>query len=272
MTPTPYSGRTALVTGASAGLGELYARRLAARGADLILVARREERLAALADELRAGGRTVQVIAADLSRPEAPGQVMARAEAPVDLLINNAGFGLPGTYASTSWEKQRDFLQLMLTTCAELAHAANLSMHERGWGRIVNVASLAGIVPGSAGHTLYGAVKAFLISFSQSLSAEGERHGVRAQACCPGFTYTEFHDVNGTREEASTMPRWMWMQADEVVEGSLAALEDGPVVYVPGRVNRAVARTARVVGPERAAALLGKQSRKFRRTEGDGGG
>jgi short-subunit dehydrogenase len=265
-----YEGRTALVTGASAGLGAAYARGLSARGADLILTARREDRLNALAEELRGAGRRVQVIPADLSRPEAPAELMAAAERPVDILVNNAGFGLPGTYAGTPWEAQRDFIQLMLTSCAELAHHANASMHERRWGRIVNVASLAGIVPGSAGHTLYGAAKAFLISFSQSLAAEGEAAGVRAQACCPGFTYTEFHDVNGTREEAKSLPRALWMEADAVAEGSLRALEGGPVTYVPGGVNKAIARAARVIGPEAAGALFAKQSRKFRRTDGSG--
>ena len=262
-----YEGRTALVTGASAGLGAAYARQLAARGADLVLTARREDRLAALADELRAGGRWVQVVPADLSRPEAPAALMATLERPVDLLVNNAGFGLPGTYDATSWTQQRDFIQLMLTACAELAHRSLPGMRERGWGRIVNVASLAGIVPGSAGHTLYGATKAFLISFSQSLAAEGEGAGVRAQACCPGFTYTEFHDVNGTREQAREMPEALWMQADAVVRGSLDALEDGPVVYVPGRLNKTIARAARVIGPEAASRLFAKQSKKFRKVD-----
>ena len=262
-----YEGRTALVTGASAGLGAEYARQLAGLGADLVLTARREDRLAALAEELRAGGGTVQVVPADLSRPAAPAALMAAAEAPIDILVNNAGFGLPGTYDAATWDQQRDFIQLMATACAELAHRALPGMYERGWGRVVNVASLAGIVPGSAGHTLYGATKAFLISFSQSLAAEGAGRGVRAQACCPGFTYTEFHDVNGTRGEAETMPKWLWMQADEVVGGSLRALEDGPAVYVPGRVNKSLARLARVLGPTAAARLMDERSRKFRRTE-----
>ena len=260
-----YEGRTALVTGASAGLGAEYARQLAALGADLILTARREDRLAALADELRGRGRWAQVIAADLSKPEAPEALIASAERPVDILVNNAGFGLPGTYARTTWEEQRDFIQLMLTACAELAHRTLPGMQERGWGRIVNVASLAGIAPGSAGHTLYGATKAFLISFSQSLHAEGAPHGVRTQACCPGFTYTEFHDVNGTREQTREMPKALWMDADLVVSESLEKLEDGPVVMVPGAVNKTLARTIRVLGPERAGKLFAKQAAKFRK-------
>ena len=272
MNASRYAGRTALVTGASAGLGAEYARQLAAAGADLVLVARREERLAALAEELRGQGRRAQVIAADLSRPEAPGEVVSKMERHADILVNNAGFGLPGTYVNTSWEEQRDFIQLMVTACAHLAHAVLPGMHERGFGRIVNVASLAGIVPGSAGHTLYGASKAFLISMSQSLDAEARSVGVdvRAQACCPGFTVTEFHDVNGTREGMSKMPDYVWMQADAVVGGSLRALEGGPVTYVPGRVNKTVARAARLVGPEVAQRIFGKQSSMYRKTEGSG--
>ncbi|WP_081871425.1 SDR family NAD(P)-dependent oxidoreductase [Parvularcula oceani] len=263
-----YAGRTALVTGASAGLGAAYARGLAQRGADLVLVARRRDRLQALAGEIEGLGRRARVVTADLSKPEAPAAILEEIGAAPDILINNAGFGLPGTYANTSWPEQRDFLQLMVTACAELAHHANMAMHERGWGRIVNVASLAGIVPGSAGHTLYGASKAFLISFSQSLAAEGESAGVRAQACCPGFTYTEFHDVNGTRERMKGVSERMWMEAGAVTEGSLDALEDGPVVYVPGRVNQAIARSSRLMGPELAAKVMNKQSKAYRRTEG----
>ena len=270
---TSFEGRNALVTGASAGLGESYARALAGRGADLVLVARRQDRLEALAESLRAEGRRAQVIAADLSDPSAPDKVVSALERPIDVLVNNAGFGLPGTYANTSWEEQRDFIQLMVTACAHLAHAVLPGMHARNYGRIVNVASLAGIVPGSAGHTLYGASKAFLISFSQSLDAEGRAAGVdvRAQACCPGFTYTEFHDVNGTRERMGTMPDALWMQADEVVRGSLGALDGGPVTFVPGRVNKTIARAVRLAGPEVAGRLFAKQSAKYRRTEPSNG-
>ena len=246
-----------------------YARQLAARGADLILTARREDRLAALADALRARGRWVQTLPADLAAPDAPGALIAAAERPVDILVNNAGFGLPGTYDQTRWDQQRDFIQLMVTACAHLAHAALPGMRERGRGRIVNVASLAGLMPGSAGHTLYGASKAFLIGFSQSLAAEGGDRGVRAQACCPGFTLTEFHDVNGTRAQAREMPGFLWMEAEDVARGSLDALEDGPVVFVPGAVNRSLARTARLLGPAGAAKLMRRQMRKFRRVDAD---
>ncbi|MBB4658068.1 SDR family NAD(P)-dependent oxidoreductase [Parvularcula dongshanensis] len=262
-----YEGRTALVTGASSGLGAAYARGLAARGADLVLVARRQERLDALAEALRARGGKAEVVTADLAQPDAAKGVMATLDAPPDILVNNAGFGLPGAYAATPWEAQRDFIQLMVTAYAQLAHIANASMHERGWGRIVNVASVAGLVPGSAGHTLYGASKAFLVGFSQSLAAEGAAAGVRAQACCPGFTHTEFHDANGTRERMNALPGWMWMEAADVVEGSLDALEDGPVVYVPGGVNKALARFSRLIPRAAAERLMNRQSATFRRTD-----
>lgn len=262
-----YAGKTALVTGASAGLGAEYARQLAGLGADLILTARREDRLAALADALRAKGRSVQIIPADLAARGAPASLMRQVSRPIDILVNNAGFGLPGTYAQTTWADQDAFLRLMLTAPSELAHHAMTGMQSRGWGRIVNVASLAGIAPGSAGHTLYGATKAFLISFSQSLDAEGKAHGVRAQACCPGFTYTEFHDVNGTREQTKEMPDALWMQADAVVTESLGKLEGGPVVMVPGKVNKTLARTIRMLGPDAAGRLFEKQARKFRKVD-----
>lgn len=266
-----YRGRWALVTGASAGIGAAFARRLAETGANLILTARRADRLEALAGEMKAAhGVDTRVIAADFARPEAPADLfdeIAREGLPVDILISNAGYGLPGYYLSNDWSAHRDFLEVMVTSYAHLARLALPGMHERGYGRIVQVASLAGLLPGSAGHTLYGASKAFLVSFSQSLAGECEGAGIKVSALCPGFTYSEFHDVNATRGLVSKLPKYMFMQAEPVVAGALRAVEAGHVVYVPGAWNKYLAWVSKALPRPWSAAMMKRQSAKFRRSE-----
>lgn len=261
-------GKRALVTGASAGIGAAFARALAARGADLVLTARRGDRLKALAAELAsANGVGARVIEADLADPEERAAIIAEA-GPIDILINNAGYGLPGHFEESPWREHRDFIEVMTTAYVELAHALLPGMQARKFGRIVNVASVAGLVPGSAGHTLYGASKAFLVSFSQSLAAENEAKGVNVSALCPGFTYSEFHDANGTRSLVSALPRYMFMSAEAVVAGALAAVERGHVVYVPGRWNKFVVWLAKALPRPWAAAMVKSQSRRFRKARG----
>jgi short-subunit dehydrogenase len=183
----------------------------------------------------------------------------------VDVLINNAGYGLPGSYARTTWAEQSAFLQLMLTSVCELSHKALPGMLERRYGRIVNVASLAGLIPGAAGHTLYGATKSFLIKFSQSLHLETRGTGVEACAVCPGFTWSEFHDVNGTRDRVSKgTPRWAWQAAEAVVEEGWAATEAGRAVVVTGGANKAVAALAKLLPDQTALALMARGSGRIR--------
>ncbi len=193
--------RWALVTGASAGIGAAFARELASRGISLVLTARREDRLRQLADDLAAKhGIRTECIAADLADPAAPEalckEIAARGIA-IDWLINNAGYGVPGSYLSQPWARHADFVQVLMTAPCHLAYLLLPGMQQRGYGRIANIASLAGHVPGSAGHTMYAASKAFLIKFSQSLALENRTRGVNVCAVCPGFTYSEFHDVTG---------------------------------------------------------------------------
>ena len=263
----------ALVTGASAGIGAEFARQLAAAGYDLVLTARRRERLDELAAELSAQyGAECQVIPADLALAEAPAQIRAAVEATdrsIDLLVNNAGFAIAGHYHATSWDDQARFIQVMVTAVAELSHQMLPAMRLRHHGAIINVASLAGIVPGSAGHTLYAASKAFLIKFSESLAMENADRGIRIQALCPGFTYSEFHDVVGTRDIFSQLPRSMWMQAEEVVSFSLRELarRNGPVVAVPGRTNRLIAALSRKLPYRTVFDLVRRRSASFRRQD-----
>jgi short-subunit dehydrogenase len=258
----------ALVTGASAGIGAEFARQLAARGYALVLTARRADRLDALAAELASRhGTPTHTVAIDLADPDAPAALHARTEAAgitIEMLVNNAGYGLPGQLVSQPWQAHRDFIEVMVTAPVALAWRYLPAMRERRRGHIINVASLAGLVPGSAGHTLYGASKAWLIKFSQSLALEGAPHGVRVSALCPGFTYSEFHDVNGARAIVSKMPRYMWMDAAPVVTAGIEAVLRGDVVCVPGRVNRFIKLLMKHLPDRMALAMTAKRSKEFR--------
>lgn len=263
--------RLALITGASAGIGAACAAEYAAHGYDLVLTARRLDRLEALGAELAARHRIAShSIAADLADPAAPDALFAeldRRGLKVDALVNNAGYGVPGHYRRTSWADQAAFLQVLVTSVCHLSHLALPGMMERRFGRILNIASLAGLVPGSAGHTLYGAAKSFVVRFSQSLALEAADHGVHVTALCPGFTYSEFHDVTGTRKRVSEMPEFMWMTAEAVARQGFAAVERGEVVHVTGGVNRGIARLAKLVPDRLALGLMARGSRRFRAEE-----
>lgn len=264
--------RLCLITGASAGIGAEFARQYAALGWDLALTARRADRLQVIAAQLHARyGVTVEVITEDLSNPGAPPRILGALEErgrQIDGLVNNAGYGLPGTFLSTAWNDQADFLQVLYTAPVELTHRVLPGMAERGFGRIINVASLAGYAPGSAGHTLYASVKAGLIRFSESVQAECRALGhenVHCTALCPGFTLSEFHDINGTREAANTMPKWMWMEAAPVVKAGIEAVNRGKPVVVPGAVNKALATLTRIVPEPWGRTMVAGQSSRYRK-------
>ena len=261
--------RLCLVTGASSGIGAASARVFASKGYDVALTARRADRLETLADEIRLRfGVEAFSIPGDLALDGTPDAILAAVGEQgrhVDALVNNAGYGLPGAYVATPWRAQAAFLQLMLTSVCELSHKVLPGMVDRRFGRILNVASLAGLVPGAAGHTLYGATKSFLVKFSQSLHLECRDTGVHVSALCPGFTYSEFHDANGTRERVSSrMPEWMWLGADEVAQIGYEAVEANRAVAVSGAPNKAVAALAKILPDEWSLALMQKNSSRFR--------
>lgn len=245
MQPERRTPRTVLITGASAGIGAAFAEVFAAEGWDVVLAARREERLVTLAARLRhSHGVGAHVIVADLADPKMPGHIMSELEQRaihVDALVNNAGYGVPGTYLGSSWPRHDAMLQVMVNSVAELTYLLLPAMIERGYGRIINVASLAGLVPSPGGHTLYAASKAFVIKFSESLGHEVRARGVYVTALCPGFTYSEFHDVTGTRERMKNLPAWMWLDAADVARQGYDAVMTGVPLYITGRVNRAIA-------------------------------
>ncbi|TCV95919.1 hypothetical protein EC912_102264 [Luteibacter rhizovicinus] len=260
--------RRALITGASSGIGEAFARELASHGIALVLTARRTDRLEQLAAELRSRhGVEATVAPLDLARPDAVEALVAALDnqhLPIDILINNAGYGVPGYFDESPWQTHADFIQVLMTAPTELSHRLLPGMKARGYGRIVNVASLAGHIPGSAGHTLYGASKAYLIRFSQSLALETLGTGVNVTALCPGFTYSEFHDVSGSRQLVSQMPKFMWMDAPTVVRQGWQAVEAGKAVYVNGRVNGLIKSLFKLMPDALALRLVEKQGRKFR--------
>ena len=254
--------RLALITGGSSGIGEAFAEVFAAEGFDIVITARREDRLRAVQSRLQQRyGSRVELIVEDLERPDAPARLCAELEArglTIDALVNNAGYGVPGAYLASSWEVHARFLQIMVTAVAELTYRLLPGMVERQYGRIINVASLAGLVPSPAGHTLYAASKAFLIKFSESLSHEVRGDGVLVTALCPGFTYSEFHDVTGTRAMMNRMPGWMWMSAPAVARRGYDAVMAGESVVVPGRLNAAIATLVRIL-PQRLVTGLGRR-------------
>lgn len=262
-----------LITGASAGIGAAFARALAARRHDLVVTARRTERLQQLAQELHAahGTRTI-VLGADLADPAAPQalcEALAAQGLQIDWLINNAGYGVPGSFVANEWRTHADFLQVLLTAPVELAWRLLPGMRERGYGRVLNVASLAAHVPGTAGHTLYAPVKAFLVKFSQGLALEHRGSGVNVCALCPGFTYSEFHDVTHTRELMRKLPAFMWQDADEVAAEGIAAVERGDAVHVTGRVNRFIKSTFKLLPDRLAMRLSARQARRYRAQDAD---
>ena len=258
-----------LITGASAGIGAALAREFAAAGWDLALTARREEPMVALAKDLKEEfGATSYIIPADLAKVGACADILERLSKKtthIDGLVNNAGYGLTGDFTENEWSAHKDFLTLMLEAPCEMTRLVLDDMVERGFGRIINVASLAGHIPGSRGHTLYGATKSFLIKFSQSLNLEMQEHGIKVSALCPGFTYSEFHDVNETRGAVDKLPDWMWMSAEEVAESGFIALSRNRAVHIPGAPNRIIAVLARLVPESWALKLMGRNSARFRK-------
>lgn len=257
----------ALVTGASSGMGAAFARAYAARGYDLCLTARRLDRLEALAAEL-SGAHGIQAfaVAADLGVFEAEKPILAAIAArgrQVDLLVNNAGFSIPQSFAAVPWTRQRDFLMTLVVAPCALAHAVIPGMIERGAGRIVNVASMAGYAPGAAGHSLYPGAKSLMIKFSQALDAEYRSKGLKVTAVCPGFTKTEFAQANETQHLMDEAPRMFWQTAETVVETTIRANELGRVVVIPGWHNRLAVTLLRYMPEGLVGFAVRKGSAKY---------
>ncbi|YAL82966.1 SDR family NAD(P)-dependent oxidoreductase [Dermacoccaceae bacterium W4C1] len=242
---------TAMVTGASAGIGTIFCEQLAARGSNLIVVARNAERLEALAARLTAEhGISVEVLPADLSDRAQVGVVaerLADATRPVDMLVNNAGYGLRKAFLKNEVAEEEQMLAVLVTAPVVLSHAAAGAMQERGNGIIVNVASVAAFLTSGT----YSAAKAYLKTFSQSLSSELAGTGVRVTVLCPGFTRTEFHERAGIRGHG--IPDALWLDANKLVTDALADIDKGKTLSVPGYQYKAIVPLLRLV----PSSLLG---------------
>lgn len=259
----------ALITGASAGIGLAFAEQLAAAGWSLVLVARREAQLAELTGKLSARHHVdCRYLVQDLSAEKAAVSVFQFCEKEglnVAMLINNAGYGVPGDFDSVDWKTHHDMLQLMLNSVVELSYLFYPAMKANRYGRIIHVSSLAGITPSTAGHTLYGATKSFLVKFGHALHLEAKEYGVHVTTLCPGFTYTEFHDVNGTRSLVSQLPGGLWMSADEVVKQGLKAAEENRFIKLNGWRNKLIFGLSKLLPDSWIRLLIDRKVSQFRK-------
>lgn len=248
----------ALVTGATAGLGAEFAQQLARSHYDLVLVARDASRLEAKAVRLQQEfGVDVQVLPADLLTDDgvaAVGARLAEAGRPVSLLVNNAGFGLVTPFEESTLDDESRQLRILATTPMELMHAALGPMLERGEGRIINVASVAGFIPRGS----YGAAKAWVINFSRFANLRYGSRGVSVTAVCPGFVRTEFHQRMGA--DLGRIPTWMWLKPAQVVREGLAHNAAGRAVSIPSKRYSTLIALSRLV-PDKLAAAAGNRGR-----------
>ena len=250
---------TALVTGATAGIGAAFGRALAARGHDLVLVARDTARLDSAAAQLRTYGVQVEVLTADLADDQGCARVESRCGEGVDLLVNNAGLGTRGAFHEVPREQEEHLLRLNVRAPMRLTHAALPPMVSRGSGAIINVSSVAAFTPGTRAPT-YSASKAWLTNFSESLHLQYAEHGVKVLALCPGFTRTEFHQR--AEMDISGIPDALWLDAGEVVRTALHDLDRGRALSVPGLQYKTAVVASRVVPPSiQRVVLRGLQSR-----------
>ena len=236
----------AIVSGATSGIGAAFARLLASEGHDLLMIGRRKDKIEALARELASTyGVSARVLIADLSREDGMSTVLGEIETfgPADVLINSAGFGLGATVDTPEHHQgQRDMIQVHVCVAVRIIQTALPQMVLRKSGTIINVSSLASFFPLPGGGT-YSATKAFLNSYSEALHMEVAPHGVRVQALCPGFVRTDFHDRMGISDRDIERRNLLgWMQAEVVARLSLRKARRGPVVYIPGLLNKLVVR------------------------------
>ena len=235
--------RTAFITGASAGIGRSFAEILAKKKFELVLCARRENLLHEIANTLEEKYSIhVLVIAidlADLNSCNKIKEILDNKGITVDLLINNAGYGLSKSFLKASWKELENYHNVMLMSVTKLSHLMIPEMKARNYGRIINVSSIAAFIPEAEG-SLYTGIKAYLLSFSKALAKEVAKYNIQVTALCPGLTYTEFHDVLGNRKKVSRLPKFLWMDSTTVAEQGLNAVMKGKTVYINGVINKLI--------------------------------
>ena len=256
---------TALVTGATAGIGHAFCRELAERGTDLVIVARNRARLENVSDELRAKySIKVEILAADLSKRPALQRVakrLANRDRPIDLLVNNAGFGVSTSFLKGDLADEEAMLDVLCRAVLVLSHAGALSMKDRGRGAIINVSSVAGFVPMGT----YAAAKAWVTAFTETLAHELAGSGVSATALCPGFTHTEMHERANL--DVSRLPNAMWLEADRLVRDCLEDVKAGKVISIPGVQYKMIAGIAQLA-PRGLVRTLSGRAASVRRRKG----
>jgi short-subunit dehydrogenase len=252
---------TALITGSTAGIGAAFARRLAADGHNLVLVARNTQRLGEQATELHdRHGIEAEVLTADLATDKGIDTVAARLadrKNPVDLLVNNAGFGNKGRYLDVSMADELKMLKVHCEAVLRLTSAATEAMRERGRGGVVNVASVAAFVPRGT----YGASKAWVVQFTQGAAKDLAGSGVRLMALAPGFVRTEFHERAGMGTD--NIPNWMWLDADKLVAAALADLARGKSLSIPDPRYKALMGLVKITPQAVLGGITSKTGRKY---------
>ncbi|MEY3482670.1 MAG: hypothetical protein RLZ40_713 [Actinomycetota bacterium] len=243
MTKAPFSH--ALVTGASSGIGESIAHKLGKAGVGMVLVARRKDRL----DAIAAKYPNVEVLAADLTTDAGLGAVLERlrdvTRPQIDLVVNNAGFGTSGQFVSADAERLSREISLNINALTRISHEAVRQMLPRGRGYLLNVSSIASFQPGPD-LAVYSATKAFVTSLTEALHEELRGSGIRVTALCPGLTHTEFQSISNTTGLESKFPEFAWMSADDVARDGLRAVADGKAICVPGVVNKSLVSTSKL--------------------------
>ncbi len=262
------TSKLALITGASSGIGAAFARGYAARGFDVALVARRRDRLETLANQLeQQHGVRAFPITADLSIDEAHIPILKVLHGEgrhADVLVNNAGFGVPRYFTDAPWREQREFLMTLAVAPCAIAYAVIPGMVERRWGRVINVASIAAFSPGVGANTLYPGVKSLMVKFSQALDAEYRDKGLKVTAICPGSTQSEFAAHAGYQHLVDSRSGPFVQTADRVAEIAITANEAGRVVVIPGWHNRMAVAIMRLLPERIVRAAINKGAAKYR--------
>lgn len=255
------SHKTALITGASAGIGKALAEQFAVNGFNVVLVARRLDKLQEVATDLENRfAITATCVSADLAKAASPKKLydtLVNKNIHIDVLVNNAGYAINESFTDTSWKQHQDFINVMMSSLTQLCYLFSKDMKARGYGRILNVSSVAAFAP-EWGGSLYGAAKAYVKHFSEALDLELKPHNVYCMALCPGFTVSEFHDVMGVRSAVSKLPKWMWMDAKTVATQGYKALMRGEVTFITGVVNKTMV-TAFELLPRKVKYLISEK-------------